>query len=102
MRWPLLRPDCLLPAEVPSVEDVLAGPRDLRMSLGPQVAANPGEPSEPRSWRLKIGQVVRGDGEGRSGVDSEQPGGDLMRLFLLPSRFQRPVVAPPGANLSAG
>lgn len=58
MRWPLLRPDCLLPAEVPSVEDVLAGPRDPRMSLGPQVAANPGEPlsgrPQPRAPELEV------------------------------------------------
>ncbi|CAK7315584.1 PAPLN [Vulpes lagopus] len=71
--WPLLRPDCLLPAEVPSMQDVHTSPRDPWMSLGPQGApaseiletsggsprSSPrsrGTPEEPRAstWQAQL------------------------------------------------
>lgn len=109
--WPLLRPDSLLPAEVPSMQDVHVSSRDPRMSLGPQVAPTSGEKlsgsPQPRAQEME----VEGGAGGLGGMEKvglvwtdggEQPGGDRRYLFLLLSRFQRPVVAPPGATLSPG
>ncbi|XP_004754894.2 papilin isoform X5 [Mustela putorius furo] len=57
---------CHLPPEVPSVEDVLAGPRDPRMSLGPQVAANPD--SRGQWWLPQEQTLVPGNPSGAQGL----------------------------------
>ena len=70
--WPLLRPACLLPAEVPSTQDVHASPRDPRMSLGPHVAPASGEKlngnPQPRAQEIEVEGGARGLGGWRRQV----------------------------------
>uniref|UniRef100_A0A8C7AT42 Papilin, proteoglycan like sulfated glycoprotein n=1 Tax=Neovison vison TaxID=452646 RepID=A0A8C7AT42_NEOVI len=80
---------CHLPPEVPSVEDVLAGPRDLRMSLGPQVAANPD--SRDQWWLPQEQTLVQGNPSGAQGL--HLPG-------LAPSLPQSPHQQPPRSGLA--
>ncbi|XP_032200907.1 papilin isoform X2 [Mustela erminea] len=80
---------CHLPPEVPSVEDVLAGPRDPRMSLGPQVAANPD--SRGQWWLPQEQTLVPGNPSGAQGL--HLPG-------LAPSLPQSPHQQPPQSGLA--
>ncbi|XP_045865199.1 papilin isoform X2 [Meles meles] len=80
---------CHLPPEVPSMEDVLAGPRDPRMSLGPQVAANPD--SRDQRWLPQEQTLVQGNPSGAQGL--HLPG-------LAPSLPQSPHQQPPRSDLA--